>query len=392
MSVNFFYNCRKRLEKMFPIFKLEQYFEKYEFHARYLLCSSDNESLSLKELLEMADDETLYLWEHLNLGYTEVSGHPLLKREIAKLYQNVPLKGIGTFSGAEEAIFALMQVIVRPKDHVIVPAPCYQSLSTIPKEFGAEVTVVPMRERGGGWVFNVEELIEAIRPGTRLIVINFPHNPTSVHIDAETLEKIVEAARSVNAYLFSDEVYRFSELRGSPLPPAADLYERGVSLGVLSKTLGLAGTRIGWLATQDEEILRSCLDLKLYLTICNSAPSEILGIIALRAKERIIERNLSIIRRNLDLLDRFFERHSKIFSWKRPIAGSTAFPKLIPSLPISTFTEELVEKEGVMLLPGTVYDFPGNHFRLGYGRKNLPEALERLDRYVKHRFHDRRED
>ncbi|MBI2743790.1 MAG: aminotransferase class I/II-fold pyridoxal phosphate-dependent enzyme [Chlamydiales bacterium] len=373
-----------------PTFKLEKYFDRHEFHAPYILCGSDNEPLKMRELLAMADEESLELWESLSLGYTPVPGAPLLRKEIAKLYQNIGEREIGTFAGAEEAIFAAMSVIVRPGDHVIVPTPCYQSLSTLPKELGAEVSLLPLKERSGGWVFEVEDLIKLVTPKTRLIVINFPHNPTGVHIDRKTLERIVECAKSTGAYLLSDEVYRFSEHRSpTSLIAAADLYEKAISLGVMSKTFGLAGLRIGWLATKDSELLEECLDYKFYLSICNSGPSEILALMALRAKERILERNLNIIRRNLELLDRFFEKYPKLFAWKRPTAGSTAFPKLLAQMPIREFTDDLVSREGVMLLPGSVYEISGNYFRLGFGRKDMPEALNRLERYVKHRFQDR---
>ncbi len=373
-----------------PVFKLEKYFDRYEFNAPYILCASDNESLSLKELLAMADEDSRTLWEDLRLGYIPNSGFPLLRKEIAKLYKNVDWKGVLTFTGAGEAIFAAMNVLIRPGDHVIVPHPCYQSLAAIPKELGADVSLLSMKERSGAWSFDVEDLIKLIKPNTRLIVINFPHNPTSVHCDDATLQKIVDCAKSVGAYLFSDEVYRFSEHReGLSLTPAADLYDKAISLGVMSKTFGLAGLRLGWIATQDSELLEKCLEFKFYLTMCNSAPSEILALMALRAKEKILQRNLTIIRSNLDLLDRFFQKHSRHFSWKRPIAGATAFPKLLASVSIAEFTEDLISKEGVMLLPGSVYDMPGNYFRLGFGRKNMPEALTRLERYVNHRFNDR---
>ncbi|MGE5196285.1 MAG: aminotransferase class I/II-fold pyridoxal phosphate-dependent enzyme, partial [Anaerolineae bacterium] len=174
---------------------------------------------------------------------------------------------------------------------------------------------------------------------------------------------------------------------GSSLPPAADLYDKAISLGVMSKTFGFAGMRIGWLATQDHESLQACLEFKCYLSICNSGPSEILALMALRAKEKILERNLKIIRFNLQLLDQFFQKYPNLFAWKRPIAGSTAFPKLLAPSSIDAFVEDLVAKEGVMLLPASVYDFPGNYFRLGFGRKDMPEALSRLERYIKHHFH-----
>lgn len=373
-----------------PGFKLEKYFRKYEFNAPYNLCASDNESLTLKELLKFADEESLELWEHLRLSYTPVSGSPLLRKEIAKLYQNISEKGVGTFAGAEEGIFAAMSVLLRQGDHVIALTPGYESLSLLPKAMGAEISLLSMKERSGSWTFDVEEMAKLIQPNTRLIVINFPHNPTGAHIDRATLEKIVGIAKGASAYLFSDEVYRFSEHRADTASPAAaDFYDKAISLGVMSKTFGLAGVRVGWLATQDSELLEECLDYKCYLSICNSAPSEILALMALRAKEKILERNLLIVRRNLELLDRFFEKFPKIFAWKKPTAGSTAFPKLLLPLSVNEFTEDLIDREGVMLLPGSVYDFPGNYFRIGFGRKDMPEALNRLERYVKNRFHDK---
>lgn len=365
-------------------FKLEKYFVKHEFSAPYLLCASDVETLSLKELLSMADKESLTLWENLRLGYTEVPGHPLLRKEIAKLYQNVSENGVGTFAGAEEGIFAVINVLVRPGDHVIVPVPCYQSHITLPEELGAEVSNLPMREKDGGWTFEIEDLDKLIKPNTRLIVTTFPSNPASVHIDRSILEKIIKSAEKVGAYLLSDEVYRFSEHKeGISLPPAADLYKKAISIGVMSKTFGLAGLRIGWVATQDEELLKACLDFKCYLSLCNSGPSEILALMALRAKEKILKRNLNIILSNLELLDRFFQKYFQLFSWKRPKAGSTAFPKLLASISIDEFADDLREKEGVMILPASQYDFPGNYFRLGFGRKDMPEALSRLERYIK---------
>lgn len=214
-------------------------------------------------------------------------------------------------------------------------------------------------------------------------MINFPHNPTSAHIDRSTLEEIVECAKQAGAYLFSDEVYRFSEhQQENSLTPAADLYEKAISLGVMSKTFGFAGMRIGWLAMQDHELLEACLDFKCYLSICNSGPSEILALMALRAKEKILTRNLKIIRSNLHLLEQFFQKYPKLFAWKKPTAGSTAFPKLLASISIDKFVEDLRVKEGVMLLPSSVYEFPGNYFRLGFGRKDMPEALSRLERYI----------
>jgi aspartate/methionine/tyrosine aminotransferase len=247
---------------------------------------------------------------------------------------------------------------------------------------GADVTLLPLREEDG-WAFDLDALRRALRPDTRLIVVNFPHNPTGALPDRATFEALCALADERGIHLFSDEVYRLLEYDAKDtLPTAAERTPRGISLGVMSKALGLAGLRIGWLACRDADLLRRCMAFKDYTTICNSAPSEVLALIALRAKEQVLARSRDILTANLALLDAFFARHADTFHWVRPRAGSVAFPRLLREVPVARFTQELVEREGVLLLPGDVYDFPGNHFRLGLGRTNLPDALSRLERFV----------
>jgi aspartate/methionine/tyrosine aminotransferase len=149
----------------------------------------------------------------------------------------------------------------------------------------------------------------------------------------------------------------------------------------MSKTYGLPGLRIGWVATRNESLLSKMAALKDYTTICNSAPSEFLAELALRHRQTLIERNLGIITHNLSLLDEFFARQYERFAWQRPKAGPIAFPRLLGE-DVEAFCHDLVVKAGVLLLPGTIYDDSGNHFRIGFGRKNLPEGLERLEAYL----------
>jgi aspartate/methionine/tyrosine aminotransferase len=365
-----------------PDFKLERYFARWEFVAPYLLCSSDVDGYSISKLLALADEESQALWQNLSLGYTESAGHPLLRKEIAGLYRNLSPEQVLTFADGEEAIFILMNVLLQAGEHAIVIWPGYQSLYTVAESIGADVTLFPLHANQK-WQLDIEELRKAVRPNTKLIVINFPHNPTGALLDHDTYMKIVEIAEESHAYLFSDESYRFLEYdSGQLLPAAVETSRRGISLGVLSKTFALAGLRIGWIATQDQEILRRAAAFKDYVSICNSAPSEILALIALRAKETIIKRSLDIIQGNLVLLDDFFTKWSQTFTWPRPQAGSIAFPELVTGQSIEEFAEQLVKQEGVLLLPGTVYDHPGNHFRIGFGRKNMPEALGRLEHFV----------
>jgi aspartate/methionine/tyrosine aminotransferase len=183
--------------------------------------------------------------------------------------------------------------------------------------------------------------------------------------------------------IFSDEVYRGLELDPNHrLPALAEINDSAVSLGVMSKTYGLAGLRIGWIATRDVRLLSKLAAFKDYTTICNSAPSEFLATLALRHAERIAERNRQIIRGNLEHLDHFFESHSDRFNWHRPKAGSIAFPALLHGK-ADRFCADLAAKAGVLLVPGTLFGkYPGA-FRIGFGRKNLPEALSHLEKYIR---------
>ncbi len=360
-------------------FALERYFAKWEFVARYNLCASDVEALSMTELLAMADSEARQRWQTLKLGYTESLGLPVLREEIASLYSGLGPNHVITFAGAEEGVFLTMHALLGAKDHVVVVWPAYQSLHEVARSIGAEVTLVPLDPKD--WSLDVDAVAAAMRPNTKVVVVNSPHSPTGAQLSPEQLSRLIAIAELHGAHLFSDEVYRFLEFRAPRLAPAADLSARGISLGVMSKAFGLAGARIGWIATRDSALRARVAALKDYTTICGSAPSEILALIALRARDRLIERSQSILRPNLTLLDSFFERNEERFEWVRPRAGSVAFPRLIDG-DVNQFAAELVETEGVLILPGTQFGYPGNYFRLGFGRKDMPEALERMERFA----------
>ena len=367
-------------------FELERFFARWEFNVSHLLCASDVEGYRLPELLALADGETRDLWDRLSLGYTEATGHPRLRAEIAALYETAGAEDVLVFAGAEEGIFVFMNVVLRPGDHVVATWPAYQSLYEVARAVGAEVELVPL-DPASGWALDPEEVRRRVRPTTRALVVNFPHNPTGALPDEAAFRRLVEIAEEAGAYLFSDEVYRFLEQDAADrLPAAADASARGVSLGVMSKSFALAGLRIGWIAARDRDLLRRLSAFKDYTTICSSAPSEILALIALRAREEVLRRSRGIVSDNLALLDAFFARWEGVFDWVRPRAGSTAFPRLLADEPIEAFARDLVEREGVLLLPGECFGYPGNHFRLGLGRSDLPTALERLERFAAARF------
>jgi aspartate/methionine/tyrosine aminotransferase len=366
-----------------PDFKLERYFAQWEFAAPYLLCASDAEPYTLAELLALADEDDLRRWSALQLGYTESAGHPALREAIAALYETATSDDVLVFSGAEEAIFAFMNVVLAPGDHAVATWPGYQSLYAIPEAAGAEVSRLVLRHEDG-WAVDVDAVRRLMRPATRAVVVNFPHSPTGALPSREVFEAIVRLAEERGAILFSDEVYRFLERsEGERLPAAVDLSPSAVSLGVMSKAFGLAGLRIGWLVCRDRALRARLWAFKDYLTICSAAPSEVLAIIALRHREAILERNRAILRENIRLADALIRRWNGVLEWVPPRAGTTAFPRLLLDTPIDRFVEQLVEREGVVLLPGSVFDHPGNHFRLGLGRRNASEALERLERFLR---------
>lgn len=364
-----------------PPFKLERYFAKYEFNTEFLLCSSDCEAMSIADLLAL-EPGSVEKFQNVWLGYTESQGSPTLRKEICNLYSTMQPEDILVHTGAGEAIYLFMYAAFQKGDHVIVHSPGYQSLTEVVRSVGCEVSPWMAHEENG-WALDLDDLRKLIRPNTKGIVINTPHNPTGYLMSRADFEAVNKFAQENNLILFSDEVYRESEYDPSiRLPAACDMGEHAVSLGVTSKTYGLAGLRIGWIATKNKKIYQNMASLKDYTTICNSAPSEFLAEVAMRNRQTLIDCNLGIIKHNLSVVDELFSRHTDLFQWVRPQAGSMGFPKLLKGN-IEEFCDELVMKAGVMLLPGTMYDESNNHFRLGLGRKNLPQAVERLKEFLK---------
>ena len=364
-------------------FKLERYFARHEFSAPHLLCSSDCESMTLRDLLALEPDAT-ERFESLWLGYTESSGHPELRHAIAALYEDISADQVLVHAGAEEAIFNFMNVTLSAGDHVIVHAPYYQSLGEVAESIGAEVSKWhgdPTR----AWQLDLDVLKAALTARTKMVVVNFPHNPTGFLPTLEFARELSALSEKHGFIILSDEVYRGLELNPCDrLPSLADMNDRAVAIGVMSKTYGLAGLRIGWIATRNHRLLEELAAFKDYTTICNSAPSEFLATLALRNAESIVGRNLQIIRKNIEYLDTFFRSHLDLFSWYRPKAGSVAFPALLRGT-VDTFCADLVAKAGVLLLPGTLYEKGLNAFRVGFGRRSVPDALQRIETHLRER-------
>lgn len=356
-------------------FRIERYYARYEFETRYMLSSSDCESRAIGELLELEPDAHARMLE-TRCGYTESAGAPELREAIAALYERIDPADVVVTACAEEGIFLLHHALLGAGDHAVVETPCYESALELARSTGAAVSEWPRRHEDG-WAHDLDALEASLRPDTRLLYLNQPHNPTGTLMDRATFERVVELARSHRLVLFSDEVYR--ELEHDPadrLPAACDLDDRAVSLGSISKSYGLPGLRIGWIATRDAGLRDAVLRLKDYTTICSSAPSEFLTALALRNRHVLLERNLAIVARNLPLLDELFERRPETFEWTRPTAGPIGFPRVRGAGDVDRWCERLAAA-GVLLLPGSVYDQP-DHVRIGFGRADMPDALRRF--------------
>ncbi len=378
---------------MYPSpFLLERFFARHEFSARYLLSASDCQGPSMAQLVAGADDDLRARWDDLRLGYTESQGLPELREEIAGLYGTVDAAEV-LVAAPEEAVFLTMHALLAPGDHVVCTFPGYQSLYELARAIGCEVELWRVREEEG-WRFDPGDLETMIRPDTKLVVWNFPHNPTGALPSAADYSRMVAAVARVGAWVFSDEMYRLLEPRPElRLPPAVDLYERGISLAGMSKAFGLAGLRIGWVTTHDGALLQRMQSLKDYTTICSSAPSELLALMALRSREAILSANLDRVERNVRAAGQFFARHAERFAWVPPQAGTVCFPGLTPqALPggearaaassAEAFCARLLEQTGALLLPSTVYSYDDAHFRLGLGRDDFEAGLEAVDAYL----------
>jgi aspartate/methionine/tyrosine aminotransferase len=364
-------------------FALEGYFSRWQATAEHQLAASDSETHSVAELLGMACDEDRHRWETLRLGYTDPRGADWLRETITSGYQTITAEAVRCFAGAQEGIFTVMHALLGADDHAIIVTPNYQSAETIPAGICA-VTGVAL-DPARGWSLDIGAVAAAIRSNTRLISINFPNNPTGKILERDRFDALIKFCRQRGIWLFSDEVYRLIERDlAQRLPAVADVYERGISLGAVSKPYGLPGLRVGWIACRSAEALQQLDRVRAYLSICNAGPSEVLAQIALRAADRLLCRNREIADRNLALLTRFLARHTDLFDWHLPDGGVVGYPRYRHVEGVEAFCSRLIEQHGILLLPASVYrsellPTPTDRFRIGFGRRDFAAGLAAME-------------
>lgn len=379
-------------QQQLPPFRLERFFAKHEFVGEpLLLCVSDGNPLPLRELLSTAEPALLQQYEDVVLTYSESLGLPELREAVSSLHgvcsecvlACVPAEGI-----------LLAHALLRPGDHAVIIAPGYQSLFTLAQTLGCDCSPwTPSRTATGALRFQVSDLRGLVKPDTRLIVINFPHNPTGAVLTDGELAEVVEIARGCSnggAILFSDEMYRGQLTEHATdghraCPTAVTMYERALVLGGLSKSYGCPGLRAGWLVTRDASMFSQLAAARDYTTICGCKPGELLSLMALRAGPRLMARVAAVCAANLPLLDAFFARHAADWEYTAPVGGTTCFPRLLSGEPADAFCERCRLGCNVILLPSSVYDFvaPGEErVRFGFGREDFPHVLSTFEKWM----------
>jgi aspartate/methionine/tyrosine aminotransferase len=368
-------------------FRLEEFLGEWEFKVRHHLTASDAESMTIEQLLALGTEEDREGFLQLPLSYVETWGTAALREAVSGTYEHVDADHVLAFAGAEEGLFWAMQSLVGPGDHAIVTVPCYQAMETVTLSTGADVSaLVPRRE--DGWALDLDELRRRLRPNTRLVAVNYPHNPTGHVPDEVTFRELAALCDERGIRLFCDEVYRGIELDPArTLPQAADLSETAVSLNVASKSYGLPGLRVGWIASRDRALLERLEKRKHYTSICNAGPAEYLAAVALRNRDAIWERNRGIVAANRPVFDDFFAGWPDLFDWQPPDGGCVCFPRYKGG-DVDDFCRRLLDAEGVLVLPASMYeseiaDVPRDHFRVGLGRLGLDQGVAAFDRFLR---------
>ncbi len=364
--------------------ELSTYLSRLHDRTVHHLSASECETIGLVELLALADEADARRWATLRLGYADPIGAIWLREAAAAGYRSVTASGLVCFAGAQEALFAALHALLSPEDHAVIVLPSYQSMETLALSL-CEVSGVAL-DAAAGWSLDLDAVADAIRPNTRVLIINFPNNPTGRQLEADRFDALVALCRSRGIWLLSDEVYRGTECSGTHrLPCAVDAYERGISIGATSKAYGLAGLRVGWIACREAVLLDRATRIRRYLSTCSAGPSEVLACIALKASDSIIARNRAAAAANLALLLDFFGRHPDRFACRAPDGGVVCYPSYKAAEGVEPFVDRMAATAGVLLLPARVFRsellaLPADHFRIGFGGAGFSAGLEAMER------------
>ena len=368
-------------------FETEQFFARYEFETPYQLCNSDCESLTIADLLRLAGLPPESLGGEW-LGYSESQGRPALREAIAAQYDTVAPDEVVVLGSPVEGIYLAARTLLEPGDEVVVLSPAYDALVNLFEHTAGPGCVRRwgFRADPGEWTLRLEDLDALLSPRTRLLVLNFPHNPTGYLPDPDLHAALLALAEERGLRLFCDEMYFGLVHSGTPpVGSAADGSARAVVLSGLSKTHGLPGLRCGWLVVRDVALRERIMNWKYYTSICPPVPSEALALAALRIADTLRLRNIARIERNLALAEACFARWPQRFDWRRPRAGSTALVGFdVPS--VDALSHRLAREEGVLIQSAAMLGGSDRQMRVGLGRDAFPAALERFEAWCTKEF------
>lgn len=355
----------------YETFELERWMTRWELEVSHDICESGIKPLSLSDVLSLLPESAAATLREtittVPLGYSEARGTVELRTALAKTYQDTTAEEIFVATGAIEANFLLFNVLVQPGDHVIVVDPAYQQLQSVPKALGADVELLSVIH-DDGYYYDLNELRAMVRPNTKLIVINTPHNPTGAMLSEQQIIELIDIARENDAWILSDEAYRWIEHPGGEKIPAPmrGRYEKGISVGTVSKPFGIPGLRIGWFAAP-AEITQAAWAIRDYVSLSPGKLSDIITTAVVTYRDAIFTRNAEIIRANLHMANSWFTEHNDLVNWIPPRAGLLAMMGYTADIDSRTLGDRLAGEAGVMLAPGDAFGMPGR-VRIGIGQ------------------------
>ena len=366
-------------------FAVEEWMNAYETGARYNIAETCVDSISVDELFRLCGEDSAAFWKRFSarrLTYGDIEGAPAFREGICRLYKTLKPEEVVTTHGAAGANHHVFYSLVEPGDRVISIMPTYQQLYSIPESYGAEVKLLNLTPENG-YLPALEQLRELAVPGTKLICVNNPNNPTGALMSTELLREIVGIARSVDAYVLCDEVYRHLTQEDVWCESIVDLYEKGISVSSMSKVFSLAGLRLGWIATHDETVRKALLSHRDYNHISCGMFDEALAAVALQHSDIILERNRGIVRENLAVLDAWVQSEPRIH-YQKPRAGTTALVYYDYAPDSYAFCTRMYHETGAFVTPGDCFEQPKS-MRIGYASdaQTLKEGLAAISAFLR---------
>ena len=365
-------------------FAVEEWMNAWEVGAKYNIAETCVDSISMNELFELTGEDKTEFLNRLcarRLSYGDIEGLPEFRKGVCGLYKTLTIENIVPTHGASGANHHVFYSLISPGDRVVSIMPTYQQLYSIPESYGADVQILHLSKENN-YLPDLEKLRRLVTPETKMICINNPNNPTGALMSEQILREIVEIARSADAWILCDEVYRHLSQEDDWCPSIVDLYEKGISVSSMSKVFSLAGLRLGWIATHDMSVVKSCLSHRDYNLVSCGVFDEMLAAAALKHRDKLLERSRKIVRENLQILDDWVGSEPHV-SYVKPKAGTTALVYYDLDIPSYEFCEEMYKKTGAFVTPGDCFEVP-HSMRIGYayGKQDLIDGLKAISEYI----------